>query len=88
MVWQSWNGAGCGSIKGWKLVGSLHDLRSWSRSVRNFLLMNPYLLLVIHRGAQFGIQQTDVVFVLNTHSAVKAFSHGNLTLGGMKRSVI
>ncbi len=34
-------------------------------------------------GAQFGIQQTDVVFVLNTRSAVKAFSHGNLTLGGI-----
>lgn len=31
--------------------------------------------------AQFGIQTTDVVFVLNTRQAVKAFSHGNVMLG-------
>ncbi|KAJ3303459.1 hypothetical protein HDV03_003827 [Kappamyces sp. JEL0829] len=33
-------------------------------------------------GAQFGLQQTDVVFVLNNRNAVKAFSHGNITIGG------
>lgn len=34
-------------------------------------------------GAQIGASLTDCVFILNTESAVKAFSHtGNLTFGG------
>ncbi|KAJ3208840.1 hypothetical protein HDU67_006513, partial [Dinochytrium kinnereticum] len=33
-------------------------------------------------GAQIGAELTDCVFILNTESAVRAFSHGgNLTLG-------
>lgn len=37
---------------------------------------------ILISGAQFGAQITDVVFILNNRNAVKAFSHGNLTLGG------
>jgi SH3 domain-containing YSC84-like protein 1 len=33
-------------------------------------------------GAQFGAQITDVVFVLNSRSAVRAFTNGNFALGG------
>ncbi|KAJ3308230.1 hypothetical protein HDV04_001526 [Boothiomyces sp. JEL0838] len=33
-------------------------------------------------GAQIGCQITDVIFVLNNYSAVRAFAHGNCTLGG------
>ncbi|KAI8903495.1 hypothetical protein EDD86DRAFT_214593 [Gorgonomyces haynaldii] len=33
-------------------------------------------------GAQFGAQITDCIFILNNDDAVRAFSHGNVTLGG------
>ena len=33
-------------------------------------------------GFQFGIAQIDLVFMLMTESAVKAFMVGNVTLGG------
>ena len=37
----------------------------------------------IGAGGQIGVEQTDFVFILNTESAIKAFSRGgNLTLGG------
>jgi lipid-binding SYLF domain-containing protein len=33
-------------------------------------------------GPQIGLQITDIIFVLNNKTAVKAFTHGNFTLGG------
>jgi lipid-binding SYLF domain-containing protein len=33
-------------------------------------------------GGQIGVEVTDFVIILNTKDAVKAFSTGNVTLGG------
>jgi lipid-binding SYLF domain-containing protein len=65
-----WSGRG-----GTGLVVSRLDDGSWSAP-------SAICAAGIGIGAQIGCQITDVVFVLNTKQAVKAFTKPNITLGG------